>query len=252
VANIDRLLNRFRPEPKTQEIGIGGFSLLCRVRETTTYSAETPDSTVEDGSFVNDHIILRPLTLEIEGNVSDVHIRRSPTEEQAVLRTRAEIGNLANLYSPGFTSSQLQAVDALAVSVRDRLLRAGALIDAGQPALNLFGNFDDQSKKLRERFIEHIEEIHFGRQIISIDMPFRRYDTMVITDVSTTRNNEFESIDFTMTARQIDISGTRDVLVGPPAEGTDGQLDEPSDKGAQEGENVERSALNSIFDVFTG
>lgn len=250
MANIDRLLNRFRPEPKSEEIGIGGFSLLCRVRETTTYSAETPDSTVEDGSFVNDHIILRPLTLEIEGNVSDVHIRRSPITEQA-LRTRAEIGNVANLYEPAFTSSQLQQVDALAVSVRDRLLRVGALIDGGRQAAEFFGNFDTDAKGIQERFIDHIEALHFGRQVIAIDMPYRRYETMVITEISTSRNNESDSIDFTMSARQIRLADTRFVDVEQPAEGVDGQLDSESDKGAQEGEDVERSLLNSIFDVFS-
>ena len=246
MAGIDQFFERYRPKTPSQEIGIGGFTALVRVRESYSLTAEVPVTPVEDGSFVSDHIILEPLTLTIEGNVSDIHLRPSAVTREFT-RGLAEIGNVSSLFAPSRTQSQLSRVAALRNEIDDAVRQADAVLDAGTQALDYLGNRDTAGKDLAEQFIESMEALHFGKQVFAIDMPYRRHEGMVITSFQANRNNVPGSTNFTITAQKIRVADLQFVETKTPAAGTGGQLDGEKDKGAQEGEDVERSLLSAIF-----
>lgn len=246
MANIDDFFSRSRPDPQDQEVGIGGFTAMVRIRESYNLSSEVPTTPVEDGSFVNDHIILKPLVLRIEGDVSNVFIRQSPGARE-FLRAQAEIGNLSGQFAPERTQSQASKVATLRSDLDSAKRAAGSVIDAGTQAIDYFGNRDTSSKGLQEQFIEAMEALHFGRQVIAIDMPYRRHEGMVITSFEAVTNNEEDSTGFTITAQKIQLAELQFVSVARPAAGVGGQLDPQADKGAQEGEDVPRSLLSNLF-----
>ena len=238
MASVDNFLNRFRPSTPTQEVGIGGWTAMARVRDSYKLTAEAPTTPVEDGSFVNDHIIRNPITLSIEGDVSDVHLRAAPGIRQ-FQRLQAEIGNVTSQYAPDRTVSQLSRVSALANDLADAVRRVDNLLDTGEQAADYFGNKDTSSKSLQEQFIDAMEAIYFGQQAIAIEMPYRRHDNMVITSFSANYDNVNDSTSFTIEAQQIRYAELQFVRVTTPAAGLNGQTDAPVDKGAQEGEQVE-------------
>lgn len=246
MAAIDQFFDRFRPAPQAQEIGIAGFTALVRVRESYELSADVPTTPVEDGSFVNDHIILNPLTLTIEGDVSSAHIRRSPVARQFT-RAAAEIGDLSSLFAPSRTQSQLSRIAGIRNEITDAVRKANDVLETGTQAIDYLGNRDTSSKSLQEQFLDAIEALHFGRQVIAIDMPYRRHEGMVITGFRANTNNQSDSITFTINAQKIRVASLQFVETGEPATGVGGQVDGEVSKGAQEGEPVERSLLSSIF-----
>src|SRR5690606_21438535 len=110
------------------------------------------------------------------------------------------------------------------------------------------GNQDSAAKSNIEQFIDAMEALHLGKQLISIDMPFRRHDNMVITSLSVDRNNEEEALSFSIAAQQFRFVETIFVQVARnPSAGTGGQTAPEAAKGVQEGEPVERSQLTSLF-----
>lgn len=246
MGQVEDYLNRKLQSPPSQEVGIGGFVSIARVSEQYTLTAEAPEAPVEDGSFANDHIILKPLTLSIEGSVADVFLRGSVIVD-SFRRVQAEIGNVTSQYAPARTQAQLSRVSALVNDAADIIRATDAALAAGEQVLDFFGNQDAQTKSIREQFIDAMESLHFGRQLIAIDMPFRRHSNMVIVSIQFNTDNQTAETTFTLEAQQMQFADLIFAETTIPAPGLGGQIDPPVSKGAQEGEPVLRSLLSSIF-----
>lgn len=251
MARISDYLDRQIQKAPQEEIGIGGFTALVRVRESYNLSSQAPSTPVEDGSVVNDHIILDPLTISIDGDVSDVHLRESPAI-RAIRRTEAEIGNITSQYAPARTQTQLSQIAALANDALDATRRIDALLDAGEQIGSLFGNQDAETTSNRSRFLDHMEALRNGKQLISIDMPYRRIDRMVITSLTVRYDNETDSTSFTLEAKQVWLAELQFVAVERRAGGLGGQADAEVNKGAQTGEEVECSLVSNFIGYVRG
>lgn len=248
MPGLPGYLDRYRPGEQAKEVGIGGFTALARVRESYKLAADAPDTPVEDGSFVHDHVILKPVTLSIEGSVSDVHIRRNPLVRDFI-RVQAEVGNLSSQYASGRTQSQINKLSALANEAADAIRQIDALVAAGEQAAKFFGNKDAQSKPLREQFLDAMEALHFGQQAFTIDMPHRQFTSMVITTLTLNTDNEAEETVFTLEAKQLTFARLQVVEVAPSA-GTGGQLETETDQGTQAGAPVEKSLATNLLELI--
>jgi hypothetical protein len=248
MANIQDYLDRKIVGTPQQRIGIGGFTALVTIEENTTRTANIPATVVEDGSYVNDHIILDQIVLSIKGDVSDVYIERSPVTE-ALTRAQAEVG-VVTQYAPPRTQAQVQQVNALINDLTDAVRRVDALLDSGQQVLNYFGNKDQQSKTNRELFLDAMESIWYGKQLISIETQYRRWDNMVLTLVDTADNNTDGSTKFSIEAREFRLASTIFTEIKPaanPSLGLGGQTDPEDAKGVQEGTPADSSLLFTLI-----
>ena len=248
---VQDYLDQQLDDPLDKEIGIGGFTALVRISEQYKLTAEVPSTPVEDGSFVNDHIILKPLVLSISGDVSDVHLRAS-LATSALTSVQAEIGNVVSQYAPARTQAQLAQVNALVNDVTDAIQRVDNLLDTGSQVLDLFGNQDTETKGIQEQFLDAMESLHKGRQAITIDMPFRSHKNMVITSLAITYDNEIDSTGFSLEATQIILAELQFAETGTPSAGLGGQTDALVDGGTQEGAPVETSFASSLVSSIFG
>lgn len=259
MAVVDFLNQRFGADAPIEEVGIGGFRLLARTRQTFTYTSQVPTAYLEDGSSASDHIVLEPLTLQIDGSVSDVYVE--PSAAVAALRgVQGAVGNFAG-YLPGQTQAQLQKLNGLAAQVLDRARQIDRVIEDGKQALSFLGDQrPEEAVGLRERFIDSMEQLHYGKQLIGISMPFRRFDSMRITSIAFTQDNQTEAISFSISAQKVRMTSTEFVELeeveagtrGAASEGLGKQTEAEADKGAQEGEPAARSLLGSISGIFGG
>lgn len=245
--SFDSFINRERfKTPGIQRIGIGGFTLFARVRESVSLTAGIPISYVEDGSPLNDHIIREPEKLKIEGVVGDIY-RGGDTftlQNTPLLDTLGAI----NAYVPRVTSFQAVVMDGLRNTANDATNRLNELLNAGNQALNFLGNQDFSSKPLGEQFVDAMENIYYGNQLISIEMPYRKYDNMALTSVVADRDNTGNAITFIVEAMRFRVAETTYAKVERvdknPAPSTGGQTKDVKDMGAQAGEKREQSFLS--------
>lgn len=241
MANVQDYINRRLGEstPK-QEVGIGGFTALVRTSERYSLSADAPITPVEDGSYVNDHVILKPLIISIEGDISDLTLRASPAVRK-LQRLQAEIGNVASQYAPVRTAMQISLADSLANDAADAIRSLDNLIDTGDQIRDYFGNHDDESKGWREIFLDIMEAYRNAKQVISIDMPYRRCDNMIITSIVLSHDNEIDSTGFAIEAQQIEFADLLYIKTPKRSPGLKGQTDKPVSKGTQAGKPVKQS-----------
>lgn len=234
------------------EVGIGGFTLFASVSRETNFSSQAPTTYLEDGSFVNDHIINEPVTINIEGVVSDVTVKQ-PQLNSFVDNLTGTLGSIG-IYTGGRTSSQIGKVVAVIDQARSYIRRIDNLINQGKKILDFFGNKDPE-KSIRERFIDEMIAIRESKQPISIDMPYRTLDNMIITSLVITENNTDKALTFRMTAQEIRLAQT--ILVEAiqikPASGVKSQTGKQSNKGVQQGEQPnegERSLVDYVWSYF--
>lgn len=245
----DYIDGQFRNEKK-EEVGIGGFTALARVVERTVRSSDIPTVYLEDGSPISDHIIRKPLTIVIEGNVSDVHV--SPSNFiSAVQRVQQDIGVITQ-YLPERTTAQASKVSALVNDFTNAVDTIDSAINAGQQLTGYLGLIENAEVNNIKSFVDNMETHFFGSTLISIDMPYNKYDQMRITSLEIEKDNENEAISFRLEAQQINF--VKNILipissVKAPADSVDGQLDNEADKGVQEGADIPHSFIGYLAEV---
>lgn len=258
MAIVD-FLNRTIEDQQDEKIGIGGFTALARVNESFTLSSEAPTAYLEDGSEASDHIILKPLTLSISGKVGDVY-RETSVISEAIKRSVSSVTQ----YN-GFASSQSdyieQQANAIAASVDEKARQLDDALSSGQQILSFAGD-QTSARALQQQFVDAMEALHYGKQLISIDMPYRRYDLMRITQVVITRDGNTGEMRFQLQAQRVRKTSTEYVRVTStstsagaapaPASGLGGQTEGETDKGSQEGAEVESSSLFGIAGYLRG
>ena len=258
-----------------EPVGIGGFITSAILKEVVKLSRDVPTTYLEDGTHINDHIIRNPLTLSIEGVVSDVYVKPSPTLN-AVRAFETQVGAVAQ-YLPGRTQSQISRIAGIVPDILNQIDALDRAIQVGQnvagavgftgvtgavglsaPAFNssasaATGNYGPvpsaKGKGNIEQFIDTMKGLADSDVLISIDASFRKYENMAITSISYTRDNKTKSLSFSIEAQQLRFAQTlyAQVSAPAPAGGLDGQTSAEADKGSQEGEDVEQSFLSYIL-----
>lgn len=237
-----------------EEVGIGGFTMLARVRETYDISAEAPSTYLEDGSSVEDHIIQNPVLLTIEGAVSDVYVAPSAVQQLAP-RVAATVGQIG-VYLPSRTAAQAQKAAALASSALDQVRRLDRIVNDGAQVLSLLGDKAPAAEAggLQAKFTRAMEALVRGGQRVNIDMPYRTFKNMYVTLFQPSWDNQAKVTRFKLVAKEIRIAdestGAQRSLIASPSEGLSGTADPTADKGVQAGKPTPTSLLGTITGLF--
>jgi len=249
----DYLGGQFKNDGEEEQIGINGFTTAARVRETVKRSATIPITFLEDGSHINDHIIRDPLILTIEGNVSNLFVLPNPAIA-ALQALQTQVGSISQ-YLPARTQAQISRVSGLANDFTTAVARVDSFLDASDRVASFLGTQDRTARTNIQNFIDSMESAQAADKLISIEMQFKTYKQMYITSLEATRNNESNSLDFTMELMQFQFAETLFANIGPapdPAGNTNGQTEGAKDKGVQEGKEVPTSVASSVFSFVGG
>lgn len=239
-------------ETKKEGVGIGGFSIFARVREVTTYKSQAPTTYLEDGSAVQDHIINDPMTVTVEGVVGDIHLTASPIQSRLTPVNKL-IGQTSS-FLPQQSVAAVQRAQSVINTFQDRLRKYTSAANAGAEFLGL----GSPIKPPQEAFLDAMEAAHESRQLIKIEMAYRTYDDMRITDLAVTKSAEDTALSFALTAVKIrkvaPVFTPNSVLKKSPAGGAVSvQTASKTNAGAQAGKDIatgERSLLARGLGVF--
>ena len=232
-----------------EEVGIGGFTTMARISDTTEYSAQAPVTYLENGEFASDHIIIDPIILTLEGQVSRRYIAKPPS---SIIRDRiAETIGEFNQFLPERTGTEVQKILRIADQANDRIRNIDSLISSGRNISRFLGNQDIAAQDNRTRFVEHIRALMQSKQLISIEMSTKTFKNMFVTFFSETKDNQTDSLLFKIKAQEVRFAQTFfseiSDLKFKPAEGLNGQVEDKTEKGVQKGKETPTSILSFIF-----
>jgi hypothetical protein len=181
----------------TQTIGIGGYTAEVRIRDQMTLTSTAPTSYLEDGSFVQDHIINDPISFSLTGEIADIIIQ-SGINNNAFVSPLGDIGSITG-FGTSFTASQQQVIDKAITSISDTVDK----VNNASPN-DIFGLFQGLASdgSVSGSFVQFIKSIHASKTLISIQTAFGTMDNMRITSCT------FDQVDnnwtnYSMTLQEI-------------------------------------------------
>ncbi len=227
-------------------VSIAGFTALVRVSERISRTTEVPVVYLEDGSPIQDHIIKNPVILTIEGDVSNVFVQGDPLLERVenVNKTISVIDQ----YLPARTQTQLTKINAIANDINDAVNKIDQAIEDGGSVLNAIGARNDAVKNNQKEFLDAINSAIDNNQLLKINMPFKGYDSMVITSFDVEYDNEGDSTGFTIELTQIRFAEDIEEIIGiviNPSRDAENVVSSPKEKGLQNPKDTELSSFGS-------
>jgi len=235
----------------TLPIGIGGLTIGARIREVISLQKEAPDTPLEDGSFAHDHLIRRPIQIVIEGYIGDIDYKQSQLLAEFI-RANKQVGVIGS-YLPVRTQSQIDRVNSMVLSARDAYKQTEAAINAGRQVFEIFK--PSSSKTLVSQFFEAMTNLYNSDMLIDIQVGLGGYRNMAVIGTSFPRNvNQEPGLLYSITCKQITFAETVYSAVQPlvknPSTDIDGQAEKETNKGLNEGEDVNQSLLSKIAGIF--
>lgn len=173
-----------------KKVGIGGYSMFARVRDSTEYPAQVPVDVLEDGSNASDDIINGPITIKISGVVADVYVDAKPNSSFSLMPDYSKYGEVVE-YIPSKTQQQLQRMNEIADRAEQKILETKRLVDKGADLFGLVGNpVAGGAKSIREQFLDFIEAVYFGKQLISVEVDYRTHENMALSGLVISTDNQ--------------------------------------------------------------
>lgn len=233
-------------------IGIGGFNAYVALRVGRELSSSSPDITVEDGTYINDTIFLKPVTINIEGNVSDVHLQASTVSD--IFKPAAQVLGAVSAYLPARTAKQINDIKELSNDAFNALNRVNAKLEQGERLLNLLGD-KTGSKGLQEQFIDAMDRLFFSKSLTTLETAYRVYDNVRIDGFKTTVVGTSNQIKFSITAKQLRLKKLEfsEVKGAPnPSKGLGGKTGSKQNKGPTGGKPVVASLASQLLSSVKG
>ncbi|MFU0912944.1 phage baseplate protein [Kluyvera intermedia] len=179
-----------------KKVGIGGYSMFARVNDSTDYPSQVPVDVLEDGSNASDDIINGPITIKISGVVADVYVDAKPNAALSLLPDYSRYGEVLE-YIPAKTQQQLQKINEIADRAEQKILEAKRLADKGAELFGLVGNpVAGGAKGIREQFLDFIEAIYYGKQLISVEVDYRTHENMALSGLTISTDNQTQDTKF--------------------------------------------------------
>jgi len=232
---IDEIAS-FLSVENTVNVGIGGFTADVQLNTSIAFSSEAPDSYVEDGTIIHDHIINNPVTITIDGQVSDIQVKPSFSDGTPL----GDIIDKANtiidtLYSARKTQQTLERV----AKQTKEISSISDVIGVGEQLYNIFSGAEQKTPQ--DDFFTFIDKVYTTKELISIETPFKNYDNMRITSLIITRDNTTkQALRYKLSAKEIRFAETitveKDKYFKAPTPSTKGKVKSKKNKGVVEGQ----------------
>ena len=195
----------YKKKDENQTIGINGFLSDVQLKTDIAFTMLAPENYVEDGSAINDHIINDPIALSIVGEVADIKIKKEfdPDFDTSAPDSYVKIASIFAVIGNPFTAQQQQKIAKIDNKIRQ--------------AVNLFNTFTPSFQKVRKQgkstfkgrttqdiFFDMVEQIFETKSLVTIEMPFRNYENMLITSLSISKDNiTNQKLSYSLTAKEV-------------------------------------------------
>lgn len=230
-----------------QPVGIGGYSLDARIQENVTYASDVPEHVVEDKATINDHIILKPITLTIEGQVSNLSVQES--FKQAIDHLISDkTADILDVLYPNYRSSQtVQTINEL-----EDAIRYGVVGQTYNKANSLYSYFSGTKEKEVINFLDFMLNLRASKLPIQVEALFKTYENMVLIEFKPELSNEtIEAINFQATFKQINFAQTQLTQVQKlnknPSSGVKNRVSQTKDQGVVTGQKQPRQSFFKVM-----
>ena len=195
--------------PKSAE-GIGGFIFDIPDTESLQLQSDITDHFTESNSFLNDHIVRKPLILTLAGFIGELVYRAPGGIEGAVqeLDNRLET---VEAYAGDLTPGGVQTAQRIIGQAQNAVSAINQTLDKIENVVGLFDG-EEAGLNLQQKAYNSLYSLWKEYSIVTVQTPWRFFRSMAIQNVSLTQNAESKEItDISVTLKEMRIADIKTV-----------------------------------------
>lgn len=233
--------------------GISGFVFDVPDTESVVLTSEITDHYTESNSFLNDHVVQRPIEVTLSGFIGRLVFRRP----DGLLGGLQFINNrleAVDAYLGELTPGGVQVAQEAITFVETNVTRINQAIDRTQNLVNAFAGDGVEDDPIVLAY-NNLEALWRSSQIMTVQTPVKYFDDLAITRIAFTQNNESEDIiDIQVSLKQVRFAETEIIQFSdnlfPPRNEVQGSPGE--EVGQVQGvDDDPRTNSSFLFNVFT-
>lgn len=195
--------------PKHVE-GINGWVFDIPKSEQVKISNDITDHYMENGSFINDHVVRKPIKITLTGFIGEL-VYRKPTGYSADLNFFDSSLSVVDAYLGDYSPQQLQKQQNLLNEVQKNNNFVQQVV---QKTTNIVKSFsgEGQLRTMQEVAYNDILGLMNNNQLLKVQTPFAYFESMLIEDVTFMQDQDSDSYcDISVTLKEARFAETTTV-----------------------------------------
>lgn len=238
--------------PKHAE-GINGWVFDIPKSEQVRLSSDITDHYMENNSFVNDHIVDRPIEITLSGFVGEL-VWKKPTGFGADLNFFSGSLSVVDAYLGDYSPQELQKQQNLLGEIQKNNNFVKQIV---QKTTNIVKSFsgDGQSKTLQQVAYNELKALKDNRSLLKVQTPFAYFENMLIQEITFVQGEDSNSYcDISITLKEARfaeisvVSFDEDLLPSRNQQ----QDTKESDNGTIKGTDDDDDLLINLYEGVTG
>lgn len=233
--------------PKAAD-GISGFIFDVPDSESVTLTSEITDHWTEDNSFLNDHIVRKPIMITLSGLIGELVFRKP----DGVAGTVQELNNRlesVEAYAGDFTPGAVQTAQRAVQQAQSAISAINQTLDKVQNVVGFFEG-EGQEETFQQKAFNNLYALWKSAEFVTVQTPWRYFDDMIIQSITFAQDAETETVsDIQVTLKQIRVAQVQitsyDENIFPVREEL--QAGEEEDQGIIRGQEEDVSLLFKGF-----
>lgn len=167
--------------PKSSK-GISGWEFDIPERENVRLAAEITDHYTESNTFINDHIIRKPIKITLSGMKGELVFRQPegiPGDIQE-LSNRLEI---VDAYLGDFTPGMFQSIQRGISRAQSAVALLNQNLNRTQNMLSALSG-EGPEETLQEKAYKELKALYNSNQLVTVQTPWEFFDSMIIEELS--------------------------------------------------------------------
>lgn len=189
--------------------GISGWIFDIPRGESITMTAEATDHYTEDGSFLTDHIVLKPIQISLSGFVGNL-VYKVPQKGSAAYAADQAVSKLltVNSYLGPLTQGATQAAAGIISQASYVADQVSALKKKASNVVDFFKNGTDGNKEPDPQTVAYhdLKALWKSKQIVSLQTYWEFFPTMAIVNVTAQHDDTTDDYtDISVTLKELRI-----------------------------------------------
>jgi len=188
--------------------GISGWEFDVAKQDQLDLDADITDHYMEDNSFLNDHIIRKPIVITVSGSKGEL-VAKQPILAQAICKfLSATLSNLDS-YEGDYTDQALQNIQKAISEAETYINQVNQVVEKTKNIITQFLGVSGY-KTLQEKAYKELYALFISNDLLTIQTPWGFFKNMKIIKIPFVQSEDSDSYsDITITLKEMRFSKTK-------------------------------------------
>jgi hypothetical protein len=195
--------------PKSAK-GLSGWEFDIPDTEQIRLQADITDHYVENGSFINDHRVIKPIEVSLTGFIGEL-VYRPPEGVQGNIQELSNRLETVEAFLGNYTPGAVQSFQQALIDTNFAISTVNNTINQVKNIASFFDGEGSEETKQEKAFNE-LEAFFFQNELMTVQTPWRYFENMSIVDLAFNQSGESKGIsDITISLKEWRFSDTQTV-----------------------------------------